>query len=386
MAFKTVTTSSELQKAITGISDHSAFAIDLEFDKNRYRYGFNLCLMQIFDGDQCYLIDPLSNDIEISLIFPLLEDPDYEKVTFSFGEDIRLLHHLGCIPENIYDLSIASSLLNYPPTSLTNLLDDVLSVDVGKSSQQSNWFKRPLSDQQLNYAANDVLHLLKLKKELDLQAENKGIQDWIRQENAHFTSANYQDENHNEFLKDKDKGDLSEYEWFLFSKLMEYREKKAKKFNRPAYHLMDKKYLAEVAQKPELIRQWRKENSIFHKLSNEDGFKEISDILDNAIHQAEQENISKTKKANGRMSKQEYKRYKEEKHLFSEAKGTIFKPIQKELEKDHGKNAQTYILNNRMIRELALGITENYLPYKQELFEHYAEKLNLELPQTIEQG
>jgi ribonuclease D len=385
VAFSTITTSSELQQAITEISDRSQFAIDLEFDKNRYRYGFNMCLMQIFDGDNCYLIDPLSEGLEISLIFPLLEDPDIQKVAFSFGEDIRLLHHMGCIPENIYDLSIASSLLDFPPISLTNLLDEALGIDVGKSSQQSNWFKRPLSDDQLNYAANDVLHLLKLKEYLDEKAEEQNIQDWIRQENKHFTSANYEDENHNEYLKEKDKGDLSKFEWFLFSKLMEFREQKAEQYNRPPYHLLDKKFLVKIASDPGKISQWKKEKSVFHKLNTEEAFNEVKNVLENAIHEAESRSISKKEKANGRMSPEEYKRYKDQQRTVNEAKRKIFKPIQKAMEKDLGKNAQIFILNNRMIKELALGQTENYLPYKQDLFEKYAEQLNLELPEVIEE-
>ena len=153
----------DFQSCVDSLSQKSQFSIDLEFDKNRFRYGFNLCLMQIFDGKDCYLIDPLSDDIDIKKIFPLIEDPKIEKVAFSFSEDLRLLHSLGCYPQNVYDISFAAALLNFPPVSLTKLLHMVLEIETDKSSQQSNWFKRPLSEDQKNYAAEDVIYLLQMK-------------------------------------------------------------------------------------------------------------------------------------------------------------------------------------------------------------------------------
>ena len=44
----------DFQSCVDSLSQKSQFSIDLEFDKNRFRYGFNLCLMQIFDGKDCY--------------------------------------------------------------------------------------------------------------------------------------------------------------------------------------------------------------------------------------------------------------------------------------------------------------------------------------------
>jgi len=162
-----ITHQEELESITENLSNVSRIAADLEFDKNYYRYGFNLCLVQLFDGENCYLVDPLSDDLNIKSIFPVLEDPEIEIITFAFGEDLRLLHSLGCFPKNIYDIDIATSLLNYEPGSLTKLLDEAIDVDTGKSSQTSNWFQRPLTDQQKKYAAHDVLHLFDLKDKLD---------------------------------------------------------------------------------------------------------------------------------------------------------------------------------------------------------------------------
>lgn len=379
MAFTYISTTDQLLECISHLSSKSEIAIDLEFDKNRFRYGFNLCLMQIYSGELCFLIDPLSDSIDISLIFPILENETITKVSFSFGEDIRLLHHIGCIPKGVYDVSITSSLLDFPPISLTNLLMEVLGVDVGKSSQQSNWFDRPLTEDQMTYAANDVLHLLELKKKLGDEAATNNISDWIDQENRLFESANYEDEDHNTFLKEKDKGELTEFEWHLFTKLMEFRESKAKELNKPGYHVIDKQYLYGVAQFPKQINDWQKLRSTHKKLKNGNTHNEVMDLLAAAIDEADRLKLSKVKKAASTFNDEEYQAFKQNKTRIELAKKQVFKPIQKIMETDFGKNTQTFILSNRLIKELIEGDDSNYLPYKKTLIEGYASKLDVPL-------
>ncbi|GAB5408785.1 MAG: hypothetical protein BalsKO_11500 [Balneolaceae bacterium] len=385
MAFTYISTSDQLENCIFHLTKKNEIAIDLEFDKNRFRYGFNLCLMQIYSGEECFLIDPLAEEIDIKLIFPILENPAILKIAFSFGEDIRLLHLLGCKPKGLYDLSIASALLDYPPTSLTNLVMDVLGIDVGKSSQQSNWFDRPLSDDQLTYAANDVLFLLDLKNVLSSKITENSIENWIEQENRAFESADYATEDHNAFLKEKDKGDLTQFEWNLFSKLMEFREKKAKEMNKPSYHIIDKEYLKGVAQHPKRINDWQKIRSNHRKLKNGTVHNEVMDLLSVAIDKAEELNISKTKKASNSFTKEEYNAFKQIQRRAEKAKKECFRFIQIEMEKELGKNTQTYILNNRLIKELVGGDQSNYLPYKKSLIENCAKKLDLPLSNYIKE-
>lgn len=383
MAIIYVTTSQALSDLNVSLSRKKEIAIDLEFDKNRFRYGFNLCLMQIFDGSDCYLIDPLSDNIDISLIYPVLESTKVCKVVFSFGEDIRLLHSLGCFPKNTYDLSIASSLLNYPPQSLTNLLAEVISVETGKSSQQSNWFNRPLTEDQKSYAAEDVLFLLDLKKRLSMQAEKKGITDWIRQENELFVSENYEDIDHNEYLKEKDKGDMSFFEWHVYSKLMELREQTAEEMNRPTYHLIDKNYLKSVASNPKKIRDWKSVPSNHKKLKTDAFTEKVNLVLDKAVAEARDLNLSKKKKATLTFTKEEYLKYKAEEQRFKKLKKSIFRPIQDQIERDHGENTKTFILGNRFMREIMDGNFKNLLPYKKDMFEKYADELNIPFRELI---
>src|SRR5690554_5661514 len=111
MQIQLIETTSQLEDCVQSIAKASQLAIDLEFDKNRFRYGFQLCLMQIAAGEECFVIDPLAEGVDVSGLFPVLEDETVENVVFAFGEDIRLLHTLGCFPKGLYDLRSATSLL-----------------------------------------------------------------------------------------------------------------------------------------------------------------------------------------------------------------------------------------------------------------------------------
>src|SRR6056297_1116713 len=93
-----------LERCAAQLATAPEMAIDLEFDKNRFRYGFNLCLMQIAAGDVCYVIDPLAQGVKVDPLFPVLENPEVDKLVFAFGEDLRLLHYLGCFPKGLIDL------------------------------------------------------------------------------------------------------------------------------------------------------------------------------------------------------------------------------------------------------------------------------------------
>ena len=127
-SFKYITEQIELEDLASVLKNAKQAGVDLEFDKNRYAYGFNLSMVQLKISDSIYLIDALQVE-DLSSVYKMLEDDSIEKIVFAFGEDIRLLHSLDCFPKNIFDLSIAASLLNFPPCSLSSLTFKVLSVE-----------------------------------------------------------------------------------------------------------------------------------------------------------------------------------------------------------------------------------------------------------------
>ncbi len=373
-----------LEGAIAQLKTVKAFAIDLEFDKNHFRYGFQICLMQIFDGTNCYLIDPLSPRIDIKAIFGVLEDSSIQKVVFSFGEDMRLMHSLGCFPKNIVDTAVAARLADYAPASLGNMLEAALDIEVNKSAQASDWFTRPLTPKQIEYAASDVLHLLKLQDLLAQKVEELGRTEWLNQENAAWDELDYSDIDSNVYLKEKDKRNLSVYEWFVFGKLMDLREAEAQKLNRPSYKVLSKDYLLELAKRSNQIHRFDKIRGIHKKIKTPVFKQTLQKTLDKAIEKANQQRLSQTEPATTRLSEEEYKKFIARKKLQDIAKKDVFKPIQEAMRADLGDNVITLLINNRIMQDLAIGRTKDLLPYKIELIKKYATQLELDYTQYFQ--
>lgn len=377
MTIHYISSNEELDECIAYLEGADEIAIDLEFDKNRYRYGFNLCLVQLCRDENCYLVDPLSDGLEIEKLFPILEDPQVQLVVFAFGEDLRLLHTLGCFPRSIYDLNIATSLLNYEPASLTNYIAEILERDTGKSSQQSNWYTRPLTDDQKRYAAQDVLHLIDLKRVLERQAEKKGLEEWIAEENAIMDVLDFSETGDKTHIRDKDKKGLTEKEWHIFKELLEFREEVAKKYNKPSYQVIKKDYLVELAKDSRKLMKWQDTRGIFRRIKTPEYKERLTDLLREAAEEAEKLGLSDSEPAAKRLSKEEYGKLREERERVNRIKSSFFGPIKERLIKDYGKQAATFMLSNRIMAEVIRGEQE-LESYKCELVSRYARELNLD--------
>ena len=103
------------------------------------------------------------------LLKPVLESPTITKIIYSSQIDVRLLKHTHDIHlKNIFDIRIAGMLLEFENTSMPGIIETVLNIKTEKDhkNQKSNWSNRPLSKEQLEYAANDVRYLVQLHEPL----------------------------------------------------------------------------------------------------------------------------------------------------------------------------------------------------------------------------
>ncbi|MGM0589016.1 MAG: hypothetical protein ACQETE_11405 [Bacteroidota bacterium] len=379
-----ITTDQELMPWLPSLNKASEIALDLEFDKNFYRYGFNLCLIQIAFDEHILLIDPLSETLDERQIFPVLENPAILKVVFAPTEDLRLLHSLGCYPQNLFDLDIATSLLNYPQGSLNKLIETKLNFDTGPSSQQSNWYTRPLTREQKHYAAQDVEFLIELKDQLLQEADQAGVTDWIWEENTRYDELDYGDENHSKYIREKYKKGLSQFDWYVFTQLMHKREAIAKTFNRPSHKLIPWKYLADIAQTPRKLDHWNQQRRIHRKLKTDTYHLEMRQVLEKALYEAKSKNLDPEKPARSRLSPEEYRKRRQQRNRVKELKNTYLKPIKKQIAADYGQEAASFMLSNRIMGELLSNHERSLEGYKRELVAKYAEKLDMEVNMILQ--
>lgn len=137
-----------------------------------------LCVVQLSGGDgHAHLVQIAKGQREAPNLVKLLEDPNVLKL-FHFGRfDIAAMYHaFGALASPVYCTKIASRLVRtYTDRhGLAKLLQELLSIDISKQQQSSDWGAADLTDAQIAYAASDVLYLHQLRDALNVMLEREG--------------------------------------------------------------------------------------------------------------------------------------------------------------------------------------------------------------------
>ncbi len=174
-----VTTAAQLDDVIDELLDEPAYALDTEFHRER-SYFAKVALMQLAWPGRCALIDPLAVDLEP---FGEVLEGTGTAVLHASTQDLEvLLRSCGTVPTTLFDTQLAAGFLGFSTPSLTSLVERVLGVNLPKASRLTDWLRRPLSEDQLTYAAADVLHLLELTDALRRELEVTGRLVWAEEE------------------------------------------------------------------------------------------------------------------------------------------------------------------------------------------------------------
>ena len=140
-----------------------------------------LCLIQLSAGDEtCHLVQFGQGSYDAPNLKGLLGDPAVAKLFHFARFDLAALqHYLGVTCRPVYCTKVASKLARTftDRHSLRDLCRELLGVDLSKQQQSSDWGAAQLSDEQLRYAASDVLYLHRLKVILDEMLEREGRRD-----------------------------------------------------------------------------------------------------------------------------------------------------------------------------------------------------------------
>ncbi|MCB1256118.1 MAG: ribonuclease D [Microthrixaceae bacterium] len=158
------------------LADEPIYAVDTEFHRER-TYFPHVALVQIADSHGVSLVDALS--VDLSALRKVLEGPGLA-VMHAARQDMEVLERAcGTIPTSLVDTQLQAGFLGYTSPSLATLLDKELDVRVPKADRLTDWLRRPLGSTQLEYAASDVAHLLKLHAGLRAKLSEMGRLEWV---------------------------------------------------------------------------------------------------------------------------------------------------------------------------------------------------------------
>ena len=186
-----LTKTEEVAELCEGLAREPFVALDTEFMRDR-TYWPKLCLVQIAGQSRFAAIDPLAPGIDLTPLFALMANPAVVKVFHACRQDVEIFHHLsGAIPTPLFDTQLAAMVCGYgEEVGYETLVTRVAKARIDKSSRFTDWSRRPLSPQQLEYALGDVIHLRVIYQKLEAQLRQTGRTGWVAQELADLTDPN----------------------------------------------------------------------------------------------------------------------------------------------------------------------------------------------------
>jgi len=177
-----ITTTAALDALCRRMADAPFVAVDTEFMRET-TYWPRLCLVQVADGEEGAVIDPLAQGLELSPLLALMANERVEKVFHAARQDVEIFANLGVIPRPLFDTQIAAMAAGFgEQVAYDALVRQMLKIGLDKSSRFTDWARRPLSQAQLDYALADVTHLAALFPLLRDRLAAEGRLAWVTEE------------------------------------------------------------------------------------------------------------------------------------------------------------------------------------------------------------
>jgi len=191
---KLIDTTEELKNACEVLKKQKVIALDCEFIREKTYYSIP-CLIQVGYSNGAFLIDPLAKEMNMKAFFAILQNKKILKVFHSGRQDIEILYNLSKeIPTPVFDTQIAAQVCGLGESvSYENLVRIYCGTELDKSCRLTNWQLRPLSEEQLNYAAGDVTYLITCYQKIATYLKENNREEWIAEDMADLVDISHYD-------------------------------------------------------------------------------------------------------------------------------------------------------------------------------------------------
>ena len=229
---KLIDTTKELNEACKILKKQKLIAIDCEFIREKTYFPIP-CLIQVGYEQEAILIDPLASDMDFSAFTKIMENKKILKIFHSGRQDIEIIYNLmNVIPNPVFDTQIAAQACGYGESiSYENLVRACCLIELDKTCRLTNWQLRPLTNEQLEYASGDVIHLIKCYQKISEFLEENNREDWIKEELDDLIDINhYQIDTSNSWQRIRHNNHSTQFLNAL-KELAQWRENRAIKHN-----------------------------------------------------------------------------------------------------------------------------------------------------------
>ncbi|MFK5947746.1 MAG: ribonuclease D [Methylococcales bacterium] len=239
-------------------------ALDTEFLREKTYYPV-FCLLQIATPDWVVCVDPIAIT-DLSALFSVINNPKMVKVLHSCRQDLEIFYQLtGEVTYPVFDTQIAAPLLGFQENpGYAMLVSNFLNVNLSKAYTRTDWSMRPLSPEQIQYAADDVIYLCKIYTKMTEQLAELGRLDWLDKDFELLKNGElYQISPENAWLKVKGRKRLTGKQLSIVQVLTAWREKTAQAENRPKNWLIRDDLMLELAKlQPSTVEELVKIRSV----------------------------------------------------------------------------------------------------------------------------
>jgi len=251
-----ITTTGELEAACrrlrpsdrTGDSAGDFVTVDTEFIRER-TYWPELCVVQLGGADEVVVIDTLAPDLDLTALGALLADQAVMKVFHAARQDIEIfVLKFGVVPRPLFDTQVAAMVAGFgDQVGYEALVGGLTDGSIDKAHQYSDWSVRPLSPDQIAYAAADVTYLREIYRKLRARLDADGRLAWVAEEMAVLTDpATYRIDPEAIWRRLRTRSTSRRYLGMLRA-LAAWREQEAQRVNIPRPRLLRDEILMELA-------------------------------------------------------------------------------------------------------------------------------------------
>ncbi|MEI7839138.1 MAG: ribonuclease D [Methylococcaceae bacterium] len=255
-------------------------AVDTEFLREKTYYP-KFCLLQLATPEWVACVDPIALP-DLTPLFNAIYNPAVIKVFHSSRQDLEIFYQLtGKLPTPIFDTQIAAPLLGFQDNAGYGLLvSSFLNINLNKAHTRADWSCRPLSDDEIQYAADDVIYLCKIYQKMVAQLTELGRVDWLLDDFMALENPDqYETTPENAWLRVKGKNKFTGKQLSIIQTVSHWREAAAQKENRPKNWLLRDELLFDLAKiQPETIEALSKIRGLTDRVLNYYG-KELCRLI-----------------------------------------------------------------------------------------------------------
>jgi len=247
-----------LKEFLDELASVDTLALDTEFVRET-TYFPQLCLIQVATGSSIACIDCLA-DIDRDRLLDALLREDCAWIVHSARQDLEVIYqHAERLPNRLIDTQIAAGLVGFAPQiSLQNLVADLLGVELDKTHTRTDWSRRPLPAEAIAYARDDVRSLHALWDALSAKLGALGRGEWLEQDCALLLAQEPVTPVEQIFSRLKGSRSLDTDGQCVALMLVEWREQRARRKDRPRRWILSDEQLVAIARaRPESLEAFR---------------------------------------------------------------------------------------------------------------------------------